>query len=117
MKKSLFLILFLLSASFAFSQVDYNNTKDEKLKPKDNTDPRQAKYQSKQVFGTATPRSSAVTASSKKLNPQDKAEKLLNTSFIPPDFPKFYEGTSERDYEEKVAKWFAINPDKRRTNK
>lgn len=48
------------------------------------------------------------------LSPEEKAIKLLNTSSVPADFPRYTSNLSKEDYEKKVSDWFKQNPDKRK---
>lgn len=55
-------------------------------------------------------------AKKKTFSPEEKALAQLNTVEVPADFPKYNSTMDAREYENRVAKWFTANPDKRKKN-
>lgn len=114
-----FLVFFSVNS---FAQVDYNNTKDPSNKKivtnsSSETGKVGKKAPAQPAFKTVDPKPSPVIADEKEASPETKAKALLNTPVVPVDFPKFNGDISSKEYEDLVAKWFARNPEKRKTNK
>lgn len=114
-----FLVFFSVNS---FAQVDHKNTKDPADRDVINKNSSETGKVGKKTpvqpaFKTAEPKPSPAVADEKEASPEAKAKALLNTSVVPADFPKYSGDISSKEYEDLVAKWFAKNPEKRKTNK